>query len=607
MVKEMKCPICGFDNPPNATNCRKCGASLDASSMFVTLWLPVGTTLRGGAFTVGKFLGQGGFGITYKGSHRFLGRVVAIKELFPNGCGRRGTSVILPPQFNIDEYTYLKQRFIQEARILARFNHPGIPNIYDVFEENNTAYYVMEFIEGETLENIVNRKGRLDEDEAVRYIIGVGEVLEVVHSSGILHRDIKPSNIMIGRDGRVKLIDFGSAKDLAKRTKTFTMCFISPPYAPPEQFSTQSNFGPFTDVYALAATLFYLLTGMEPPTAQDRYAGQPLPDVRQLNPRVSERVAEAVKLGMELNSSKRPQTIREFISLLSRPTPIRASATTGSGVSPATSKSPEPSPPSEDEEKELTPLKNIIGNLYALTEKLKDENLFVEFFHISLLEQGTAQTYTCQLMKGEEYIILGAGDGVVILDLNSAIYSPSDKVLAEDVLTDNFPVLRFKTREEGAYRIKAWAEDIKGEEGYYCLVVGRRIKDRSEKEAMNTWRSIFDKFLALSAFNAAMHIEIIHAELDRLSENTKRTLSAALDKGYEYFIIASGDVMNIVDLDMVVNLPDGEELEDKGPDNNPSVNFRLDEDGVVKITTLPARMQAGKEWGYYMLYIGRRR
>jgi len=214
----------------------------------------------------------------------------------------------------------MKQRFLDEARLLASLNHPGIVRVYDFFEENNTAYMVMEFLRGKSLAKLVEeRGGALSEREAVGYILKVCEALDVVHKAGYLHRDIKPDNIIVCEDGRVVLIDFGAARaHMAGKTGRMTV-ILTPGFAPYEQYATMARFGPPLDIYALGATLYFLLTGEVPVSAPDRAIGVELKSVRELNGSVSRQVDEAVMKAMAMKVNERPQSVEEFVKLLTSP------------------------------------------------------------------------------------------------------------------------------------------------------------------------------------------------------------------------------------------------------------------------------------------------
>jgi WD40 repeat protein/predicted Ser/Thr protein kinase len=332
----MTCPFCGAE-VGNAITCPQCGATVTTPSISVSLSLPLGTKLFGGKYSVGKVLGQGGFGITYMGADNLLSRPVAIKELFPEGCQRNGTTV-QPTRIPPSDFSSMKQKFLDEARLLASLNHPGIVKVYDFFEENNTAYMVMEYLRGKSLAKLVEeRGGALSEQEAVGYILKVCEALDVVHKAGYLHRDIKPENIIVCEDGRVVLVDFGAARSfMAGKTGKMTV-ILTPGFAPLEQYAEQAKRGAYTDIYALGATLYYLLTGQVPVSAADRFSGVELKGVREINGRVSRQVEEAVRKAMAMRVEERPQSVGEFVRLLTSPSVGVATSSVGVSAVPKVS------------------------------------------------------------------------------------------------------------------------------------------------------------------------------------------------------------------------------------------------------------------------------
>jgi serine/threonine protein kinase len=586
----IQCPTCGAQNPQGASQCRRCG-------VFLSLYLPVGTKLGRGAYTVGKMLGQGGFGITYMGSDTRLHRVVAIKEFFPPGCIRQGTAVsIATPSFTPAEFEGWKQRFLQEARTLARFNHPGIVRVYDVFEENRTAYIIMEFLRGKPLSRILEeRGGRMDEQEAVGYIAQVCESLELVHSSGILHRDIKPDNIMVCEDGRVVLIDFGAAREFAAKATQRHTIVLTHGYAPMEQYSERGQRGPFTDIYALSATLYHLLTGEVPVAAPERMAGLPLPDVRQLNPRVSPAVAQAIMQGLEMEGHRRPQTARDFLNLLR-----------GRGTAAPVTPTPTPAPTTSQAPQIDELLKNILLRLYGLSEKAYQEGMVIDCLWISRLKEEVAESMVVRLEQGKHYLVAGTGDNRVITDLDARVYDPDGRVVGEDTLKDNLPTIDFRASKTGPHKITVWAHEMEGEEGFYAVVVGHQLTSSDEQRVMSVWEGIFERFLALVVVAAQAGFLCLYAELDTVGERFTRTMGTELEGGHDYLIVAAGDEVHIADLDMSVKLPDGRTMEDRGPDNVPKVDFHLNRTGRVEITLIPARMHQGYEKGYYALFIGRK-
>lgn len=317
----MICPICNKDVADGIANCPACGVSLDEPPppLFA---LPRGTSLQKGRYTIEEVLGAGGWGITYKAHDEKLGRTVAIKELFLlELCVRQQQGVYPLPNLGQQGYSEYKRRLLREAQLLASLNHPGIVKVYDQFEENNTAYMVMEFVEGRTLEEELKAiGGPMSEQKAVAYILQVCEALKVIHGKNYLHRDIKPSNIMVRNDGSVVLIDFGIARQFAGgRAQSMTHVIGTPLYGAPEQIQNGSGrepYGPPADIYALGATLYYLLTGKEPVPAVERAVGIVLPSIRQVNPRVSRDMEAAVMKAMEMKPEDRPQSVKEFADLL---------------------------------------------------------------------------------------------------------------------------------------------------------------------------------------------------------------------------------------------------------------------------------------------------
>ena len=236
--------------------------------------LKINSLLQDGKYRIIRVLGQGGFGITYLAENTYLDKKVAIKEFFPKDfCWRGNTShLTLGTQNNAETVAKLKDRFLKEAKNIAKLDHPGIVKIHDIFEENNTAYYVMDYIEGENLNEIVKRNGPLTEAKAVEYIVKVGEALEYIHSRNMTHLDIKPANIVVRRsDDQPILIDFGLSKqyDIHGDATSTLMQGVSYGYSPIELYNAGAitSLSPQTDVYSLGATLFYLITGAVPPSA----------------------------------------------------------------------------------------------------------------------------------------------------------------------------------------------------------------------------------------------------------------------------------------------------------------------------------------------------
>lgn len=343
-----ECPICQQLNPDGANVCQSCGSPLTlAPSQSFYLHLPPKTALNNGRYIIEDVLGSGGFAITYKATDTLLGRKVVIKEFFfSDGCIRVGRSVqIVKAKIEVQDFEEMKQKFLEEAKVLAKLKHRGIVEVYDFFEDNNTAYIVMEFVEGKPLSKILQERGGvMEEREAMGYIQQVCEALRVVHGAGYLHRDIKPENIMVCDDGRVVLIDFGAARQfMAGKTGSYSV-ILTPGYAPLEQYARKVRLGPYTDIYALGATMYHLVTGQVPIEATDRVQGVGMGSPREINPRVSEVVSEAVMRALEIEAAKRPQSVDEFLDLLEGKGAVQK-AVSQPAPQQAVSPPPTPSPP----------------------------------------------------------------------------------------------------------------------------------------------------------------------------------------------------------------------------------------------------------------------
>ena len=279
------------------------------------------TTLQSGKYRIIKVLGQGGFGITYLAEQVMLGRKVAIKEFFYKECCDRedGTShVTLGTQSNRETVQRFMNKFLKEARTISQLDHPNIIKIHDIFEENNTAYYVMEYIEGENLSEMVKRQGALPEATAVAYIKKVADALAYIHARSINHLDVKPGNIMYNRsDNQIILIDFGLSKqydDVGSQTSS-TPVGISQGFAPIEQYRAGgvAQFTPQTDIYALGATLYWLIVGKTPPAADEV-----LSDGISMPTSISSNLYNAIEEAMKPNKNARPKNIQAFINILTK-------------------------------------------------------------------------------------------------------------------------------------------------------------------------------------------------------------------------------------------------------------------------------------------------
>ena len=284
--------------------------------------LPVGTILKE-QYLIGKVLGQGGFGITYIGWDRYLEIPVAIKEYFPSGTVSRNcrtsTDVISGSGEVGARFRSSRERFMREVKMLARLSDiPEIVRVKTFFLENNTAYIVMEYIEGITLKEYTEEKGgRLDYQETRKLLGPVIKALEKVHKAGVVHRDISPDNIMIQKDGRVKLLDFGAVRDVGlvspdKPLSQSTEAILKQGYAPVEQYQKKGTLGPWTDVYAMCATIYFCLMGEVPTDAPGRMLGDPLKWFEDGSAEIPAQASRTLEKGMALLVQDRIRSMSEL-------------------------------------------------------------------------------------------------------------------------------------------------------------------------------------------------------------------------------------------------------------------------------------------------------
>ena len=270
-----------------------------------------------GRYTIEKVLGQGGFGITYLGIDELHEKKVAIKEFFPQGIVTRNIeyedAVTVTFVGEKDNYNKGKEKFLKEARIMARFSKDeGIVKAQDFFEINNTAYIVMEYLEGITLKQYLRENERIEPEELLELFVPLIESLDEIHSQGLIHRDISPDNIMVLLGGKIKLMDFGAARDYTDFGEKSLSLILKPGYAPPEQYQTHGVQGPWTDIYALCATMYKCLTGENPPDAIERVMDDNLKEISQFGIPVSKKMEETIIKGMSISARNRYQNIEEF-------------------------------------------------------------------------------------------------------------------------------------------------------------------------------------------------------------------------------------------------------------------------------------------------------
>lgn len=276
--------------------------------------LQPGTELAGGKYVIEKKIGEGGFGITYKAIQTGLNRKVCIKEYFLAGRCVRNTydKTVQLQGLNEEVFEKYRQSFVREAKTLATLRHPNIVEVIDVFDENCTSYMVMPLIEGRSLQSIVEKNGPLSCPQAVNYIAQITNAVGYIHERHILHRDIKPDNIMVTADYKAILIDFGSAREFEEDKTQAQTSMLTHGYAPTEQYTRNSRKGSYTDIYAIGATLYFVLTGTVPMEAAARMTEQ-MPEPKELNPEIPEEINRTILKAMQIKAENRHQSISEFM------------------------------------------------------------------------------------------------------------------------------------------------------------------------------------------------------------------------------------------------------------------------------------------------------
>lgn len=299
-------------NPMDGDRCNVCGKSA-AEYRPAPHHLQAGTMLNG-KYLVGAVLGEGGFGITYIGRDTNLDIKVAIKEYYPSGSVSRNTVGSREITAHVGEaqafFERGKRSFLEEARVLAKFSgQSSVVSVRDFFSENNTVYIVMEYLEGIDLKDYLNRHGKMTFEETVAMLAPIMNALSKIHAHGLIHRDISPANIMLLNDGTVKLLDFGAAREVGGADEKSLSILLKPGYAPEEQYRTKGRQGPWTDVYALSATMYKMLTGETPTDAMNRVFSDDLGSIRERNPSVTAEQEAVIRKGMAVQQANRYQTI----------------------------------------------------------------------------------------------------------------------------------------------------------------------------------------------------------------------------------------------------------------------------------------------------------
>jgi len=282
--------------------------------------LPAGYALQ--EYRIEKVLGVGGFGLTYLALDSNLNLRVALKEYLPADIAQRGADQSIGPRSpdTVETFGWGKQRFMDESRTVASFRHPNIVRVMRFFEANGTAYMVMEFVEGAALADWIKTRRPLAEAQAAAIVAPLLDGLEVVHKAGFLHRDIKPGNIYVRDDGSPVLLDFGSARQKSSELTAV----VSPGYAPFEQYHTQGKQGPWSDLYALAGVLYWMVTGSMPQEAPARIRADTMAPAAKAGDRSRFRAEFLAAIDWALSpfEDQRPQSVAEWRAALLSAKPI---------------------------------------------------------------------------------------------------------------------------------------------------------------------------------------------------------------------------------------------------------------------------------------------
>ena len=321
MKIENICINCMKEKASHGTKCEYCGFDLTTAVIPAHHLKPF--SILAGKYLVGRAIGEGGFGITYIGMDLNLEMRVAIKEYYPNGSAVRdingeGATVQSQSRESRALYENGREKFINEAKTLAKcVDFPEIVTVKDFFKENNTAYIVMEYIDGKTLRTYLNEKGsRISVNETINMMKPLICSLGKVHKMNLIHRDISPDNIMICKDGSIKILDFGGARDFVANGDKSLSVMMKPGYTPEEQYRTGKEQGPWTDVYALCATMYRCITGQIPQAAWERVSKDNLKPITELQPNCSGEVAYVIQKGLSVYKKDRWQSMEELYDRL---------------------------------------------------------------------------------------------------------------------------------------------------------------------------------------------------------------------------------------------------------------------------------------------------
>lgn len=322
----MLCPNC-FEEILTS-KCTHCGYTYDPSTLSDDIIQP--GALLNNRYRVGRCIGQGGFGVTYLAKDTFKDELCCIKEYYPNQIVDRldNNYLTVHDESMRRKFENGKKCFIDEAKVLFKMQScPLVVTVTDFFSEFNSAYIVMDYLDGMNLKRAVNKFGGiLSYNNSLQVLYKISNALIEVHKAGILHRDISPENIFITKDGKIILIDFGAARN---RDSEHMSVLIKPGYAPPEQYKRDGNQGPWTDIYALASTFYYIVSGKHITPARERLIEDNMPPLCDVAPSVSKELSDVIAKAMRLDYTARYQNVREFLSDVQNAVGTKSSKRTG--------------------------------------------------------------------------------------------------------------------------------------------------------------------------------------------------------------------------------------------------------------------------------------
>lgn len=311
-----RCPNC-FNSIEIGSICPHCHFDIAKEKQYLGV-LPKFTVLKN-QYTIGRVLGRGGFGITYIAKDNFNNKIYAIKEYMPSEYSKRsGNTTNIVPFSDAKSrhvFNHGKEKFLEEAKTLIKLQaNPNVVSIYSFFTENNTAYLVMEYLDGQDLRQMARSNGgKIDPNFATQIFMTVASSLMEIHRMNILHRDLSPENIIVTSDNSIKLIDFGAARNYVSLQNKGMSILLKPGFAPPEQYSQTGTQGPWSDVYALCATIYNVISGKLLPDALYRYRGTKVEPLYSLGCNVSKKLSDIIDKGLILDHKKRYQNFKELL------------------------------------------------------------------------------------------------------------------------------------------------------------------------------------------------------------------------------------------------------------------------------------------------------